>query len=391
MVGAHEQIRGAASPLVTASAFQKLFYTWLNPTIQLGSKRPLEDEDIPRVPPEHSSKSCLEEFLKSWKEETSLRPTAPSFSRVVLKAFGWNFYLSLINFTLFLVVTFLQPTFVERILRYVHNGSASLGSLHSGIAFAIILGALSFFQTIVFNTGFYNMQCFGLQIRPALIGALFHKSLRISNSARASHPTGEILTLMSVDVERVWLATLLGNWLWMSPVMLSAAIILLYLQVGYPSLIVGFVLIFWGYFQEIVSGWVNSTRTQLVKCTGRRTMLTNEALQGIRVLKLYAWEDPCQERINDVRMEEMALIRRYSMLRMMNTVSHVPRSSSHSVPPPGIDFAIPWACGCCIHPLPLLRADRRPILCPESVHRHVHPKHHATADCSLSDVSDSCC
>jgi ABC-type multidrug transport system fused ATPase/permease subunit len=321
----HERVRATgASPLDSASALEQLFYTWLNPIIQLGYKRPLEDEDIPQVPLEHSSKHTLEEFLKYWKEEVSLRPTSPSFWRVVLKAFGKNFYLSVMNFSLFLVVTFLQPTFVQIILRYVRDGSASLGDLHSGIAFALILGGLSFFQTIVFNTGFYNMQCFGLQIRPALIGALFHKSLRISNSARASHPTGEILTLMSVDVERVWLATLLGNWLWMSPLMLSVAIILLYLQVGYPSLIVGFVLIFWGYFQEIVSGWVNSTRTKLVKCTGRRTMLTNEALQGIRVLKLYAWEDPCQERINDVRAEEMALIRHYSMLRMMNTVGPFP-------------------------------------------------------------------
>jgi ABC-type multidrug transport system fused ATPase/permease subunit len=323
--GKHEAVRNAThSPLETASIFQKLFLTWLNPTIFLGYRRPLESEDIPSLPSEHTSKDTLTKFMKQWDEEVAKNPTSPSFAKVALKAFGWNFYLSQINFTLFLVATFLQPTFVQKILRYVQDGNASLGDLHSGIGFAMVLGGLSFFQTIVFNTGFYNMQCFGLQIRPALIAALFHKSLRISNSARSSHPTGEILTLMSVDVERVWLATLLGNWLWMSPIMLAVAIILLYIQVGYPSLIVGFVLIFWGYFQEIVSGWVNNTRTKLVKCTGRRTMLTNEALQGIRVIKLYAWEEPSEERINEVRMEEMKLVRRYSMLRMMNTVSFPP-------------------------------------------------------------------
>jgi ATP-binding cassette, subfamily C (CFTR/MRP), member 1 len=342
----HEAVKnGTQSPLETASVFQKIFLTWLNPTILLGSRRPLENEDIPSLPPEHTSKETLAKFLKCWDEEVARNPTSPSFSRVAFRAFGWNFYLSQINFTLFLIATFLQPTFVQKILRYVQAGNASLGDIHSGIGFAIILGGLSFFQTIVFNTGFYNMQCFGLQIRPALIAALFHKSLRISNSARSSHPTGEILTLMSVDVERVWLATLLGNWLWMSPIMLTVAIILLYIQVGYPSLIVGFVLIFWGYFQEIVSGWVNSTRTKLVKCTGRRTMLTNEALQGIRVIKLYAWEEPSQERINDVRMEEMTLIRRYSMLRMMNTVlplTRCPCPLPHSL---SVDSAIPWSCG----------------------------------------------
>jgi ABC-type multidrug transport system fused ATPase/permease subunit len=309
------------NPLESASFLSKILLTWLNPIIRLGSQRPLENSDVPPVPHVHSSQYTLDLFLKHWEEEILRNPLTPSFSRVAVRAFGWNFYLSLMNFSLFLVATFLQPTFVEKILQYVNSGSATLVNLHSGIGFAVILGVLSVFQTVVFNLGFYNMQCFGLQIRPALIAALFHKSLRISNSARATHPTGEIMTLMSVDVERVWLATLLGNWLWMSPVMLIVAIVLLFLQVGYPSLIVGFVLILWGYFQELVSGWVNTTRTKLVKCTGQRTMLTNEALQGIRVLKLYAWEDPSQERINDVRREEMTLVRRYSLLRMMNTVT----------------------------------------------------------------------
>jgi ATP-binding cassette, subfamily C (CFTR/MRP), member 1 len=310
------------SPLETASTFQKLFLTWLNPTIRLGSTRPLEEADIPPLPYCHTSKYTLERFLLSWDEEIANNPSSvPSISRVAVKAFGWNFYLSQMNFLFFLVVTFLQPTFVEKILEYVANGEASFAGLHSGIAFALILGGSSFIQAVVYNAAFYSMQCFGLQIRPALIAAIFRKSLRISNSARASHPTGEIMTLMSVDVERVRQACKLWNWLWMSPVMVLVAVSLLYIQVGISSWVVGLVLLFWGYFQEIMSEWVKSTRAKLVQCTGRRTMLTNEVLQGIRVIKLYAWEDPSQERINKVRVEEMALVRHYSMLRMMNTVS----------------------------------------------------------------------
>lgn len=324
MKGQEKQLISSKNPLEEASYLSKIFLSWLTPIVKLGTIKPLENEDIPSVPFINSSKYTLNLFLKYWKEEIQINPKNPRFGIVLIKAFGWNYYLSLINFTLFLIVTFLQPTFVARILTYVNTGSAELGYIHSGIAFAIILGVLSIFQSIVFNMGFFNMQCFGLQLRPALIAALFHKSLHISNSARASHPTGEIITLMSVDVERIWLATLLGNWLWMSPVMLIVAVALLFREVGYPSLIVGFVLIVWGYFQEIVSGWVNNTRSKLVKCTGNRTMLTNEALQGIRVIKLYAWEDPSQDRINDVRSEEMKLIRRYTLLRMMNTVSNRP-------------------------------------------------------------------
>lgn len=317
------------SPIESSSHRSIVLLTWLNPVIKLGSLQPLEDHDIPKVPKVHSSQYTYELFMKHWNEEVRLsfksnRP--PSISRVSVAAFGRNFYLSIIQFSLFLVATFLQPTFVAKILQYVQNGDAALGYLQSGIAFAVILGTLSVFQTVVFNLGFYYMQCFGLQIRPALIASLFAKSLRISNSARAGSSTGAILTLMSVDVERIWLATLLGNWLWMSPLMLAIAILELYLEVGYASLIVGLVLILWGYFQEVVSGWVNTTRSSLVHCTSKRTMLTNEVLQGIRVVKLYAWEKPSQDRINDVRKEEMVLLVKYSLLRMMNTVCRYNRT-----------------------------------------------------------------
>jgi hypothetical protein len=81
------------SPLETASTFQKLFLTWLNPTIRLGSTRPLEEADIPPLPHCHTSKYTLERFLLSWDEEIANNPSSvPSISRA-----------------------FFQPTFVEKI------------------------------------------------------------------------------------------------------------------------------------------------------------------------------------------------------------------------------------------------------------------------------------
>ncbi|CAM9196721.1 unnamed protein product, partial [Ectocarpus fasciculatus] len=46
----------------------------------------------------------------------------------------------------------------------------------------------------------------------------------------------------------------------------------------------------------------------------------NEILQGIRVVKLYAWEEATEARINDVRAEEMKHLEEYLSIRMMNTM-----------------------------------------------------------------------
>jgi ABC-type multidrug transport system fused ATPase/permease subunit len=310
-------------PLDEASYLSRIFFSWLSPLIRLGAQKILEDSDVPNIPVSLCSSETMARVEASWSEELQKAASLgsnPSLIFALFKAFWKPCILSVSYFLMFLIVTFIQPYCVTKILQYVNTGSVDAFGMHSGIAVAIILGCLSVIGTITFNNGFYQMQRFGLLIRSGLIASIFNKSLKLSSQSRNAHPTGDIITLMSVDVERIWLCTLLSNWVWMAPVMMTVAIILLYFEVKYPAIIVGAALIAWGYFQEMVSGWISNTRKKLVKFTSERVKLTNEVLQGIRVVKLYAWEKPSEGRINYVRGREVALLSVYLFLRMMNTV-----------------------------------------------------------------------
>ena len=46
----------------------------------------------------------------------------------------------------------------------------------------------------------------------------------------------------------------------------------------------------------------------------RRTRLTSELLNGIKVIKLYAWEDHFQSNVKQIRNSEMAVLRRIAYL-----------------------------------------------------------------------------
>lgn len=56
-----------------------------------------------------------------------------------------------------------------------------------------------------------------------------------------------------------------------------------------------------------------------------RTKMVNEVLNGIKVIKLYAWEPPMEQTITDLRNHELSLIRKAALLRtfsdMLNTAS----------------------------------------------------------------------
>lgn len=62
-----------------------------------------------------------------------------------------------------------------------------------------------------------------------------------------------------------------------------------------------------------------------MKLKDERTKMVNEVLNGIKVIKLYAWEPPMEAVINDLRNRELSLIRKAAFLRtfsdMLNSAS----------------------------------------------------------------------
>ncbi len=297
-----------------------VFLCWVTPVLRLGAQRPLESKDIPDTPPANGSRHTYEQLSREWEKSLS-ENIMPSLSVSILRAFKQQLLLSCYNFTFFLVVAFVQPLLVSKLLQYCTTGYVEIYGTNSGIAVALTLGVLSAVGALVFNHGFYYMQQFCLMTRMALISMLFKKSLSISSKARLETSTGEILTLMSVDVERVFMASLLCNWLVMGPVMCAVAIGLLYQEVGNAAFVVAGALLLWGYYQELIAEWIGNNRRKYVTFTAERTKLMNEILQGIRVIKYYAWEEACAKRVNSVREKELDHLSTYLLLKMANAVS----------------------------------------------------------------------
>ena len=71
-----------------------------------------------------------------------------------------------------------------------------------GYFFAGLMLATTICQSIILNQYFVRMYIVSMNIRTALISAIYRKALVMSNSARKESTVGEIVNLMSVDVQR---------------------------------------------------------------------------------------------------------------------------------------------------------------------------------------------
>lgn len=208
---------------------------------------------------------------------------------------------------------------------------AGLGiSQPQGIGYGIGLGfALFVMQEVASLMTNHFMQMTmttGLSVRTAVIGAIFRKSLRLSGRARVDHSVGQITTMISTDATRLDRVSAFAHNLWVGPIQIIIGIGLLIGTLGYSALVGLGVLIIGFPIQFLLVRAMFVQRKKGVKLTDSRVRLTTEVLQGIRLIKYYAWEDFYTHQIGDLRKRELRTVRGMALARSMliATVTFVP-------------------------------------------------------------------
>ena len=93
------------------------------------------------------------------------------------------------------------------------------------------------FNTITFNHYIMDLWKVAIQVRSALIAAIFRKSVNLSNSARKKFTSGEITNLISVDCQRVLDGMPYLVLLWGSPLKVILSLVLVYVELGLAAVI----------------------------------------------------------------------------------------------------------------------------------------------------------
>ncbi|THH01938.1 hypothetical protein EW145_g6827, partial [Phellinidium pouzarii] len=113
-----------------------------------------------------------------------------------------------------------------------------------------------------------------------------------------------------------------GSVIWISPIQIIIGIALLIDNLGYSAL----VLLLGFPFQFILVRVMFKARLSGVQITDRRVRLTTEVLQGIRLIKFYAWEAFYAHQIGCLREKEVATIGRTAVARagLISVVTVIP-------------------------------------------------------------------
>ncbi|XP_039997779.1 multidrug resistance-associated protein 4-like isoform X2 [Xiphias gladius] len=313
------------NPLATAGFLSRVFLWWLTPFLHLGHKRRLEESDMCSVLPEDRSERLGEELQRFWDHEVrkaTKELRKPKLNRVLVKCYGKSYAVfGLFAFSLE-AIKVIQPLLLGKIILYFENYDPNdQRSLCMVYGYATAMSLSSFGLTILQHLYFYHIQRTGMKIRVAMCHMIYRKALGLSSESMGQTTTGQIVNLLSNDVNRFDEITLNLHYLWVGPLQAMVIIIFLWYEIG-SSCLAGVVAIA---LMMPVQTWFGKLfgifRTKTALHTDNRIRIMNEVVSGIRIIKMYAWEKPFSALVTEVRRKEISHILKSSYLRGLNIAS----------------------------------------------------------------------
>ncbi|XP_076389766.1 multidrug-Resistance like Protein 1 isoform X2 [Megachile rotundata] len=319
----------------------KVFFTWFDSMAWSGFRKPLEVTDLWSMNPEDTATEIVPKFDKYWNKSLqktdkifwayfSVQSTKASFRKAsgqvdfnngrkkkvtsilppLCKAFGATFLFGAALKFLQDIIIFVSPQVLKLLLKFIEGQE----SIWKGYLYAILLLATATFQTLILSQYFHRMFLVGLRVRTALIAAIYRKALRISNAARKESTIGEIVNLMSVDAQRFMDLTAYINMIWSAPLQIILALYFLWDILG-PAALAGLaVLLILIPVNILITNRLKTLQIRQMKYKDERVKLMNEVLNGIKVLKLYAWEPSFEEQILKIRTKEIKVLKETAYL-----------------------------------------------------------------------------
>ena len=284
-------------------------YSWLSNLVDLGATRPLSDDDLFEVRTDYAAKAASARFQREWAKEVKRATAVGDRSKASLLGpfntiYGRNYWLAFLSKVTGDSLSFVQPMLLQLLLSSLSTQTFTYCMM---VSFAMFLsGTLS---TVTCNLYWRVTMVIGIQSRNCLMTAIYRKALRLSPKARQERSVGQIVNLMSTDASKIdsalgWALTLLA-----CVVQVVVAVALLIFTLGLSSLAGVAVIIVLIPVQGKIVKILQSIRQKAVTWTDKRVKLSNEILQGMRVIKVYAFESAFLHRLTSIRLDEMALVR----------------------------------------------------------------------------------
>ncbi|KAJ8951069.1 hypothetical protein NQ318_003767 [Aromia moschata] len=213
----------------------------------------------------------------------------------------------------------LQPVVLSNLIKLFSRDNADK---HTDLMYIYgsILIVLTILVVFLFHHANFGQSVVGMRIRIACSTLVYRKLTRLSQQSLGQATAGQVVNLLSNDVNRFDLVTQALHHLWIMPFQVALVSYFIWEEVGISFLAgVLTMAIFSLPGQGYLGKLTGQLRLKIANKTDYRVKLMNEIISGIHVIKMYAWEKPFEKVIKNARKTEIDDITRTSYLRGLYT------------------------------------------------------------------------
>ncbi|XP_076852199.1 multidrug resistance-associated protein 1-like isoform X2 [Brachyhypopomus gauderio] len=336
-------------PEEDASFLSKLLFWWFSGLVTRGFRSPLKAEDLWALRGEDTSEKIMSDLEREWSThctnpqqqeecESCPRPLGYRITEqtqllqklraeqgsglLLLRTLARTFGPCFLSGTLCLIIQdafmFSIPQVLSLLLGFMRDEEAPLWK---GYLFAVSLFLLSCLQSLFNHQYMYTCFTVGMRVKTAIMGLIYRKALVINSAARRTCTVGEIVNLVSADTQKLMDFVVYFSAVWLAPIEIGLCLYFLWQRLG-PSALAGIatvILIF------PLNGLIAKMRSKLqevqMKYMDGRIKLMNEILNGIKILKFYAWEKAFLEKVLSYREKELQALKKSQILYSISIAS----------------------------------------------------------------------
>ncbi|XP_019247523.1 PREDICTED: ABC transporter C family member 10-like isoform X1 [Nicotiana attenuata] len=307
----------SVTPFAKAGIFSKMSFWWLNPLMKKGKEKTLEDEDIPGLREADRAESCYLLFEELLNKQKQVDPSSqPSVLKTIVLCHRKEIIVS--GFFALLKITTLSagPLLLNAFIK-VAEGNASFKN--EGLFLAILLFTSKSLESLSQRQWYFRSRLIGLKVRSLLTAAIYRKQIRLSNSAKLIHSSGEIMNYVTVDAYRIGEFPFWMHQTWTTSVQLFFALIILFSTVGLATVASLVVIILTVLCNTPLAKLQHKFQSKLMVAQDDRLKAISEALVSMKVLRLYAWEAHFKNVIQNLRQVEEKWLSAVQLRRSYNS------------------------------------------------------------------------
>ncbi|XP_026807743.1 multidrug resistance-associated protein 4-like [Rhopalosiphum maidis] len=309
------------NPRCNANFFEIITHSWISNLLKIGRLRDLNETDLFTTLDDQKSSTLGDKLEKIWRSELANAYSMnrkPKLLRALLRMFGAKLMLYGLMFCITeIIFNMSQPILIGELLAYFnpyHSKDTDIEYAYlcsSGIVFSI-------FMTIILHYYTYEeIMNETIKVRVACCSLIYRKTLCLSYNRFGETAVGQVMNLISNDINRYDYVIHHIHYLWIGPLQIMIGIYFLWQEIGVSSLIGVATFLFFIPLQGWMGKLISKFRLQTAKNTDERIRFMNEIISGIQVIKMYTWEKPFGNLIENARKVEVEQIKGAKSIRFI--------------------------------------------------------------------------